>query len=158
MTHFSFYSANRKYKGNKGHLWAFSSYFYTNDNSLPGRIPGYATRTQFPLNRHFFEERKTLDSCGTRTSCMPGKKHCQQYSKESHSRKEIRMSHRNMLCCTSIASEFFKLNCHTENKLVITGPKFLPFTLNKCRLVTQVIKQTEYSVHTSAENERNIPL
>lgn len=54
-------------------------------------------------------------------------------------------SHHNMLCCTSMVSEFFKLNCHIENKWVITEPKILPFTLNTSRLVTSFITQSKQS-------------
>lgn len=66
-------------------------------------------------------------------------------------------SHHNMLCCTSTVSEFFKLNGHTENKLVITGPTILPFTLNKCRLVTSLTTQSKQSrAYTPLQKMRGI--
>jgi len=61
------------------------------------------------------------------------------------------------LCCASTASAFSKLNGHTENKLAITGPQFLPFTLNKCGLVTWWMTPSKQNgVYTPLQKMRGI--
>lgn len=62
-----------------------------------------------------------------------------------------------MLCCASTASEFFKLNGHTEDELVISRLKLLSFTLNKWGLVTWLISQSKQSrAYTPLQKMRGI--
>lgn len=85
------------------------------------------------------------------------KKYCQQQRGESLSRKDRETSHCNMLCCTPIANELFKLSGRTENKCAITRPKLLSFTLNKLRLITWLVTRNKQSrVYTPLQKTRGI--